>query len=297
MKHKKVIIGGGITGLVLSYYLDLPIVCNPEDIGGQLSAKDWHLGPRFLQVDSWSERLLDDLNLSKKQEEITIGFDNDGACIKDDEFRQKYFEKTRKTKDGFVASSLSGGNDSFKSFKVSLTEIISELKDALMSKKNMLIPNMVTNIDVKGKVLALDNGETIEYDEVISTIPASVFNKISTVKLKGEFKCLPKVFVLTDVTPNWDFTYKYFAGSEDFHRVTKQDGKCVVEYTDFTPDEMDSEIDRATLWVGQIQENEEVNILEGIQFVGRYAEWRHNFLINDAVKAALVIGNNHERTK
>ena len=65
MKNKY-ILGGGISGLICSFYTGYPIIS--KNIGGQMKFNtDWHLGPRFLHVDEFSTKLLKDLNLPLKR--------------------------------------------------------------------------------------------------------------------------------------------------------------------------------------------------------------------------------------
>jgi len=288
------ILGGGVSGLILSYYLNIPIICEGGNLGGQLTEKEWHMGPRYLHVDEFSTKLLTDLNLPLDKEVIKIGYNMDGNfCEKNDEFRQKYYEKTRGSKKGFIPSSMSGGKSEFESYKINLQTVIQRLKEALFRKDHMLIPFNVKTINPATKKIVLDDGDNmqLEYDKLISTIPVTVFNKISTEPIHGDFRALKKTFILSESKMVWDYTYVYFAGEESYHRITCQDGNVVFEYTGKEVDMGWNEVDRAEMWTGQIIDSADKMEMEGIVFVGRYAEWRHNFLIGDAIKRALEMKN------
>lgn len=288
MHYKKIIIGGGMTGLILSFYLKIPMLGEKKKLGGWVGMKDWDVGPRYFKVDDDTEDLLKRLNLSREKEDIRVGYYNKEYCEPDEEFRQRYYEKTRKTKDGYTSSSMNGGKRIFKSFTIDFKKVVGELKKELFKNPDLFIDGNIKTINPEMKTIKLnDEAETtITYEEAIWTLPATEFKDKATIPIEANFKALSKVFVLVKEEPDTEHNFVYVADESPWHRITNQGNRRVYEFTDYEPGTMPNEIDRVKMSKGQIQENSNGLSIEGITFVGRYAQWTHKFLVNDTIKAA-----------
>jgi len=285
------ILGGGISGLICSFYTGWPIIS--KDIGGQMKFKvDWHLGPRYLHVDKFSTKLLGDLKIKAKKKIIKIGHDFNGAEGKTEAFREAYYLKTRKNGRSAIKSAGSGGKSEFESYDVDIQEIITKLFKACVDR---VILHNASSVDTKAKEIILDNGKILKYDQIVSTIPAPIFKKINNLTMP-DFKSLKKTFVLTDTLYDLkDKDYVYIAGEEPYHRITKcleYPGKFILEFVGNDADRYKgSEIERCELTIGQIQDSGLSNVeIEGVTFLGRYAEWKHNILTNDIIRKAIILG-------
>ena len=291
MDTKTYIIGGGINGLICSYYTGHQIIS--ENLGGQLTEKDWPLGPRFLHVDEWSKKLLDDLHITAKIKTLKIGrrFNLYGDYVEPTkEWKEKYYLKSRGVQ-GNTKSSSSGGKTTLDVYDIDMNV----LTDQLIRNVNTPIQANVKQISTKYKILILTDGRILQYDKLIVTIPVNVFLAISDVETNLKFNCVKKLFVLSKQELVKDgYDYVYYAGDDTrFHRITKHNNSSVIEYTgnDIIPKYYD-EIDRVELKNGQIIENEEKLIVKNITFLGRYAEWKHDSLINNVVEQSLQMRNN-----
>ena len=298
MVHKMAtyILGGGISGLICSFYTGFKVIS--KDIGGQMNFKtDWHLGPRYLHVDEFSTKLLKDLNIKAKKVNINIGFNMNGDfCENDDIFKDLYYKKTRKLKRTHIKSSASQGRKTFLSYDIDIKLIVKKLLEK--TKLNIINTN-VKKINLNTKELVLDTGEKLSYNKLISTIPAPIFKQISGAEMP-EFKSLKKTFVLTQHPFNLkDFDYVYFAGNEPFHRVTKCPEKPNHFIMEFVDDDIKYNyfkgVEEAEIWLGQIQDTESfTEAFKDVEFLGRYAEWRHNILTNDIIRRSINMGLEEE---
>lgn len=290
MERKTYILGGGISGLIAGYYLGLPVIS--KDVGGQMSTKtNWSLGPRYFHVDEFSTKLLKDLGIKARKETQTIGYNLNGFCKKTEEFRQAYYAKSRKNTEKYSPKSLSGGSSELQSYDIDWDNLISALA---LQTRNIISQN-VCAINLQKKMLTLEDGSVLPYEELISTIPAPAFYKLCNVLPQKPFNSLPKTFVLT-MDHGWrrivrNFNYVYYAGDEPFHRVTREPNMpwhLVYEFVGEEPAKMNHEIDRQKIWIGQIQDSDNIQAdFNSVTFLGRYAKWKHGILTNDVIKKVL----------
>lgn len=286
-KHK-IILGGGIAGLIKAYFNRDAMIIS-DKIGGQFSTS-FQLGPKFLHVDEYSKRFIEELNMTPLIKQIKIGFWYDGCLhmTNNENNRKNYFDKTRSQDSKIYSSSMSANMTEFKSFDIDVAEIINVLKNKLT---NEIILEKIKNIDLENKKIITENTE-IQYDELISTIPLNIFLFLSDkIDLAKRFKSHPTTFILNSSVnscPFCDFeNYDYVYISEKryiFHRITKTDKGPVFECKGDNIPKMIGEIDRITLKVGQLIQNDiDINI-KNVEFFGRYSKWQHNLLTNTLLK-------------
>ena len=91
----KVILGGGIAGLIWAFYNDGTVI-SPE-FGGQMN-NHFSLGPRYLHDNEWARRFLTDIGLPIKKLPVTIGYWYEGSVHpepKDKHYISAYHAKSR----------------------------------------------------------------------------------------------------------------------------------------------------------------------------------------------------------
>ena len=297
MEEDKVILGGGVAGLIWLYY-------HPEykliskDVGGQFKSA-FALGPKFLHLDENTKKLMTDLGLSNIPiKKVKIGFHYNGKVHSEntEENRQRYFNKTRESNEPY-RSSMSANKTSFEAYDIGPEELTNLLFDNV--KKNNIIRQNAKKIDIENQEIEIET-EKIKYNNLLSTIPANIFLRLSGENdLAEKFKYFSTFFVLfgeedfkyfypVDFT---GFDYVYF--SEDkfpFHRATKTSQGIVAEYK-VSPEQNEPILlgvpirrNDMLLKVGQLVEND-VNLnFKNVRFFGRYATWKHSIKINELLK-------------
>ncbi len=287
---KEIILGGGISGMLWGYF-------NPESViitdkwSNQFSGR-FSFGPKYLHVDEYSTRLLEELGADVMSRTVKIGYYYDGKLtdVNSDENKKRYFDKTRKSKGVPYESVMSGNKNTFDSFEVNIDELV------FKQIKNKVILGRVIHIDIINKILKVQLTENVieeyQYESLISTLPKNIFLFLcDKEKIAKKFISHSTTFVLNkdlSNSPVKDFDkydYVYFSEAKyPFHRVTKTDKGYVFEYKGNAAFKNDSELDRETLKVGQLVEND-INVeFEGVKFWGRYATWKHSLLINTLLK-------------
>ena len=283
-QKQKIILGGGIAGLIQAYFNPEAIIIT-DQIGGQFSSK-FQLGPKYLHVDDNSIRFFEELGVNPSVKKIKIGFHYDGKLNSDntEENRKRYFEKTRGGSDEPYKSVMSANKTEFNSFDVGVEEIINILKKKV---NNKVIMERVTGIDIRKKKVLTASGE-IEYEELITTIPRNIFLFLcGKPELAKQFVSYPTTFVLC--SPDFyefdDFDYIYVSESQyTYHRITKTDKGPVFEYKGVDIPRLLNEIDRVEMKVGQLVHNDIKIDFKYVEFFGRYSCWDHSLLTNSLIK-------------
>ncbi|MEK6881099.1 MAG: FAD/NAD(P)-binding protein, partial [Nanoarchaeota archaeon] len=68
----KIVLGGGIAGLIFAFYNKNFTVISP-DVGGQMG-NGFSLGPRYLHDIPESRKFLNDLNIEIKEITVNVGY-------------------------------------------------------------------------------------------------------------------------------------------------------------------------------------------------------------------------------
>lgn len=286
----KIIIGGGISGLIAAYYNDDYLIIS-KDIGGQMA--NGYLGPRILEESKSSKQFLKDLGYPLIRKTANIGYqiNNNIYPETDDNERMKYYKKSRclKNTDDVPSSIMSSGKNHINYFEVEWDKIIQKM---LLKIGNRIINHNVISIEEDNKKIILDDSSFVVYENIISTIPAPIFYKIINEDNDNNFKYIPKLFIIVS-TMKFPFfcnlyDYIYYITNFKFHRITKIGKYLAVEYT--TEEDLDNilsewefELEASfKLKYGQIVSGS-VDDFENIEFLGRYAEWNHKIKINDVL--------------
>lgn len=286
-KSKRIILGGGIAGLLQAYF-DPEADIITDQIGGQFSSR-FQLGPKYLHVDEATTRFFEEINFKPDTKKIKIGFYYDGTLHSEntEENRKKYFEKTRGSSSEPYKSVMSANKTEFDSFIVGMEDLVELLQSKIT---NTIILERVEGIDLENKEVILKSGNQ-KYDKLVSTIPMNVFlflcKKPDFAKL---FQSYPTTFVLSDIKycpfddfQNFDYVYDS-SPEHKYHRLTKIQDGVVFEYKGDNVEPVEGEKDRVVLKVGQLIQNN-INIdLADIDFFGRFATWNHGIKTNELLK-------------
>jgi hypothetical protein len=288
------ILGGGIAGLIAAYY-NKDYVIISDKIGGQMAAGG--MGPRILEVNDNSTRLLEDLGFDIVPiKTARIGYKCHGVYKEKltPEDREEYYLKSRNltTAAEVPSSVMSDGKKEIKYFDINWNELIERLVNSITTDT---IFSNAKKIDVENKVIMLDNGMEVNYEHIISTIPAPIFLKLSGLEPEEKLVFCKKVFIL--INENYidlkDYDYIYFPCKDTlYHRISRVGvNMAAIEFTTTVNtktlfDKWKNIAKKAVeLPVGQIQSGK-VQEIKGVTFVGRYACWNHDIKTDDVVEQA-----------
>lgn len=162
------ILGSGITGLLLGYLTKSPVY--GEVLGGQLSGLP--KGPRILDLDSNTLKLLKDLGIEEQPQLFNVGYRKGGLISRKVTAydRESYYRKTRGTDSPVPASAMSGNKTSIIGWDLNKIGLVDRLVDEVT-----FIPSRVESIDFISNTISLINTVTKDYiklpiDECINTI-------------------------------------------------------------------------------------------------------------------------------
>jgi len=294
------IIGAGPAGLIAAYYMKDYKVIDKSPLG-QLKAP-FIPGPRLLQNTTNMSELINEIFGGDTRIEIAkIGYMKNG--VPEDKpyegFKNKYVEKTRGTK-STESSHLSEGKNEIEHIEIGmLTEesyaaVFNRLLEIIKSR-GQLIEKHIENIDVNNKTITFagegeDIGLTVFYDKVISTINLNILSKLAPdmdIDL-SEFKTKTKCFYKTSYDWMVDlqgYNYIYSADSE-WTRKTYFDSYIVYE----SVEPIDSKVIEDNIvqmkfenMPIQIVESKNIDSINGIKMLGRFAQWNHKVKANEVL--------------
>lgn len=295
------IIGGGISGLICSFYNPNSIVIS-KNTGGQLN-NEFPLGPRLLQKNEYTKRLLDDLGLNCNVKEAKIGYSESERIFTNEtneKFRLNYYQSTRTNSSiaDIPASVMSENKNVIEYYDVDLNDIV-----ILLSRHVNIYNSTVTEIDVNDKSILLSDGNIFTYSDLTSTVPLPLLIKISKQdNIEHDFSCLDKTYVLAENFNNYLSSYDYiYYNDEMYNRVTShlRDNKqmYIIEYTNKKILDIYKQcedcgivmVDVKTQKNAQICNNCYINPFEkyNIKLLGRYAQWQHNIKTQDVIKECI----------
>ena len=305
------ILGGGPAGLIAAYYLDDHKVIDKNPLG-QLNLP-FIPGPRLLQytknMDNFIKEIFPDKEIS--YEVATIGF-NENNIVTDmpsKNFRKLYSKKTRgtdKSESSFLSEGMTEirhieiadyGEDSYKILFTKLLEII--------KKREQLIDTTVKNIDVRNKVITFDDETESEYHHIISTLNLNILRKINTIfdvdfDLSTSKKCFYQTEYKNDIKESYDknhpsLWYDYVYSSDtDWTRQTFF--RDYIVYESAEPIEGDSIQGNKVLMKFenlpiQIKKSIDVRKIDGMDMLGRFAQWSHRMKANEVLDRVLELKN------
>jgi hypothetical protein len=297
-KYNNIILGSGVAGLTVFYYLSQLTATSNLVITNALASQTtgpFPLGPRFLHLNKDTEALLRRLKLSTETREVFIGYKS-GDEIRNyptDGFKEAYAQSSRGTSN-VESSFLSGGAKSgFTAFKVSQPEIANVIyeKCIAISEKSDLNSIIINNIKLIEHNKITTDQNTYYTNNFISTIPLPallkvVSNQSKTFKITSEPEEI--TFFLVDESGKGHFDYIYSV-SDCWHRKTyfNEQDKWVYETRkplDFVAEKKN--ILNSVTMKTQITNSLNLKEIGNIKLVGRFAQMNHSIKTEDVIKWA-----------
>lgn len=294
--YDNIILGGGIAGLTVFYYLaestktrNLVIT---NSIASQTNTR-FPMGPRFLHQNKDTEALLRRLGFPISTKEIFIGYKmgDDIRNYASDEFKEKYVLKSRgtsKTESSFLSG---GGKSSFTSYEVSQVALGSSLLKRCLdisdkSDRNKIVIDEIKNISYKKITTAKD----IYYaDNTVSTIPLIALTKmLSNSSMTVKVSTIPELVYFFLVNENGKSQFDYiYSVSDPWYRKTyaPELDKWVYETKDpegFMSIYNEWIVDRMKAST-QIAASMNFKELGNIKLVGRFAQMNHSLKTEDVI--------------
>jgi hypothetical protein len=306
---KKIIIGGGLSGLIWKFYNPEYQIISP-DIGGMFARThlvwihDTIETRQFLKDLGWS-------NIDELIKKSYIGYSHFGqihdALTQDMNLvliQKKMTDWYLPVDDSFVPKTLDlslstvGGSNYMNTLDVDLVEVVRRLNE------NANVMNgFISEIGSDIIMVKLPDGtvEPIEYDSLISTIPAPFFWKLwGTEK---DFKCKPITNITTPVKPSFydnRFEMIYYGSDQKFSRVSFLNNKYTLEFTGIISKEEFEKLypdlpveEYFVVKQGRIFEGEpNLPPTEKIKFLGRFSKWKYGITTEHVIKDVLDYKNN-----
>jgi hypothetical protein len=176
-KFKKIVIGGGISGLSFAFYHRDSVVITPDG-----EKKDSPFV--FIQENSYTTKLIYDLNLEANTEDVMVYPKESDDVISDKVGGISSFfvgtDKIANIGEGFILKALS----------IRESDVVNMLRKAV---KDRVIKDKVIRID--GNIVFTESGEQYQYDELISTMHFKEFEKVFGGWECGEDVKLVKMFI------------------------------------------------------------------------------------------------------
>lgn len=289
----KFVLGGGISGLIFSYYNPEFTIISP-DIGGQLMNGVYNM--TWLHRTSQTEELIKELGLDYEIHKTQIGYYSNGeifdACSSEMNSRiiKRKMSMWNDTDDNFkvLDTTLSVPENFIDTISIDFLKVIDKLKT-----KVKFIEDKIIEIDLVNRLRSSTND--YRYDELVSTIPANLFWLIyKGITIKPTLNSIPVTFVVTKIPPVWynnQFEMIYISDSQFYTRVSKRDNDYVFEFTGVMPKEVfeklypDCKIEKYFInRSGRIITSENKPPQDNIHFLGRFAEHSHPSKIQDVIR-------------
>mgnify|MGYP003152174521 CR=1 FL=1 len=307
------ILGGGPAGLIAAYYLPDHKVIDKKPLG-QLNIP-FIPGPRLLQhtpnMISFIREVLPDSN---GQEEIAvIGYNENGTVVDSPtkSFKKKYAKKTRGV-DKSETSFLSEGKNEIKhieinglgedSYKFLFTELLKIIKD-----RGQLVEDSVSKIDPHTRFIEFESGVKEDYNHIISTLNLNIFKKIMTtlydfpLDLSTSKKCFYKTEYkdsIEDMSKNMNhpslyYDYVYSVDTKWTRQTFFRDYIVYESVEPITEDfiEGNKVLMKFENLPIQIKESHNIERMDNIDLLGRFAQWSHQMKANEVLDRVLELKN------
>lgn len=295
MRKNNYILGGGPAGLIAAFY-------NPEfqiidkNPMGQLNLP-FVPGPRILKVDEYSKKFIERLHIPYFIKTIHVGYSHDGKNVVDEadrQFKQNYSQITRgttKIEDSFLSSgenkievfASENGDDLYYKVFAILTDLL----------KDRIIGANVSDINTKDRLIGLDRTEFL-YDNVISTLNINIMFKLLGLQDLG-LVALKKHFVQCSYDNQHDIElakkYHYIYSTDGIYtRKTYFKDYIVYEFVEPYVEIAENPTVHSNKVLKHInnipiQINNSIDFrnVQGIELVGRFAQWNHSIKANEII--------------
>lgn len=276
------ILGDGISGLIAKYYMPEYTIISKQNV-----VPSFQLGPQYLYTSRCMYRLLDELGLSTGKHKVRVGYSSDGAYIYPSLRDWKnYMLKTRGVVPKDKSIGMSNLRACFNVYDVTPAELVAKLRKGVKVRRDT-----ITNIDLENKVMCGWKRDYV-FDKLVVTIPRPLFDIMcgewDAKKVNKRYRWNGVLFWKWEEPFNqiWDtkFDYVYMLDKKDpAYRVTKLEYPFVVrEY--IIDDVMQPGLAIYNLEFGKIVGSISPPNYEGVQFLGRWAQWEDGIKIHDVVR-------------
>ena len=301
----KIIIGGGISGLIWKYYHPEYQIISPEQPGGTY-AKTYMT---WLHDCIETRKLLTDLSLPIKTKRSYIGYYYKGWIMDSLTgdmnimmIQKKMTEWNKSLDTSFVprtkdlSLSTVGSTTYMNTLDVDLNEVIKRLSTGANIENGFVTKIDDVNIIVKSNFSSTSIETVVPYDKLVSTMAAPFFWK--AYGKEKEFRCLPITNVVTSVKPkafDGRFEMCYYDDTQKFSRISHMGDKYAIEFTGtITKEEFQKEYpelpieDYFVVKQGRIFENGGNSPpSEKIIFLGRFAQWKYGVTTEHVIAQVL----------
>lgn len=295
----KIILGGGLSGLIWAYYHSDCFILS-DQIGGQMNSA-FELGPRYLHnKSSLVGEFLMSLDLPTKLRTIKVGYVDGDKFVQNPDllFRQKYFMKSRGqyTLEGFDSTVLNSNISEFEAYDVDFKEMTFKLFEKLADRIYM---GKAQSINLKDHLVKTDSNMTFGFENLVSTIPLNIFGRISGLNLDLKSYDMSYCLLPNNTVDIRDFDYVYDASRfSSYHRITRAKQGYVADILtsklkEFIASNSEQHFsipneNVVTLKNSQIislEKNFELDD-KSIRFLGRYGAWNRKYKVETVIEEA-----------
>lgn len=303
MRKNNYILGGGPAGLIAAFY-------NPEfqiidkNPMGQLNLP-FVPGPRILKVDEYSKRFIDRLGIEYTTKKIRVGYSFNGIDVvseADQKFKEEYSFITRGTTK-IETSFLSSGENEIEVFASEngddlYYKVFAVLTDLL---KDRIVGANVSSINTKNRTVGVEINDAkcdLMYDDIVSTLNINIMFKLLNLEPLN-LAASKKHFIQCEFTNPEDIenakkyhyiyscnriytrktyfkdnfrnyiVYEFCQPYEEILDVPSIQGNKVIKHINNIPIQINNSIDFRNI--------------QGIDLVGRFAQWNHSIKANEII--------------
>lgn len=337
MKEQIVILGGGVAGLVIANILPNSIVIDKNPLG-QLNTP-FIPGPRVFKQNETVKNFLNLFYKDYKEvveHAIKIGYIDEGTILEEatDDFKVKYSMITRGTTK-VEASFLSSGENTINILSDGTEHFYNKVFQNLTDNvKDRIVYDEVESISSKKKLITLKSGQEISYTKCYSTLNLKILLKLLALEPTDlNLSTKPKHFVQCEYSNEKDlenankFHYMYSTNGLWTRKTYFKDyivyelsDEAVKQYNTYklcsnvTEEEIEKSqkdflisvcdsnfvLNKIFNLPFQITKSMDIRNIQGIELVGRYAQWNHSIKANEVIEKFkkeidnLLIHQSHE---
>lgn len=306
--NNKYIIGGGISALIFKFYNPEFAIISPE-VGGSL-VKNNVFSVSWIHNTKYTRKLLSDLKIVIDPYDVVMGYYYNGyvhpSCPVEHKQKTILKKMTDVTTDELIEdfkipdTTLSVDSNIIKGLNLDIFTIF----DKLETGSDMITATVKSITDTH---IIISTGDELQYDKLISTMPAPAFWKIYSGKNNqqdnsayNQFKFLPITIIDTFDKPlifNAKYKLIYFAEDYSFNRILwKEPFSYSYEFTGkidnikkYLPNVRITSISKQH--VGRLITCDNAEPSDNITFLGRFAEWDHSNKIQHVAAKAINFNN------
>jgi len=296
----KIILGGGIAGLIWAHYHKDYFILT-DQVGGQMMSY-FDLGPRYLHNKSKAvSSFLKSLDIPVRLSTIRVGYidDNGWQDSPGMDFREKYFMKSRGQDNlhGFDPTVLNTEIKEFEVCDVDFKDLIFKLYSEL---EHRIYMSRVKEIDLENSTLTTGSNTVFKFSELVSTIPLNVFARVTGLNIALESLDMAYCLVSDNFfdLENYDFVY-VSSSTKTYHRMTKCKygivcdvvGSQIQQFIDETPEKFFTTPKEEAI---KLVKNNQIISLEKdfelqdypVKFVGRFGCWNRRWKTETVIEEA-----------